>query len=233
LLTDAWAADPCTAHQTASTLTDLVPETQSVETKIKIVAILSIVTATVTGTETGAGLTRTETARTNASIETTTSTERGGTEKEMVATIGTEIATVRLEIIAVNGMAIAAERILMTVVKRGDARIQTMLCLMESVERRTTRALRAKQGVRGGTVRGILTGGDVTGTDTATRDVKALKVEIEDLGKYIELTSVTNDTEHHSLAALLLLMSRHRIRSLKSKETQSNVLCSFLNSPRA
>jgi len=185
----------------------------------------------VTGIETGA---KTGTARTNASIETTTSTEIGGTETEVVVTTGTEIAIVRLEIIAVNGMAIAAEMILMTVVKRGDARIQTMLCLMESVGRRTTRALRAKQGVRGGTVRGILTGGDVTGTDTATRDVKALELEIGDLGTYPELASATNDTEYHlSSVALLLLMSRHQIRSLKSRETQSNVLCSFLNSPHA
>jgi hypothetical protein len=144
LLTNAWAADPCTARQTASTLTDPVPETQSVETKIKTVVILSIVTATVTGTETGAGLTRTESARTSASIEMTTSTGIGGTGKELVVTTGTEIATVLLEIKVVNGMVIAAETSLRTVVKRGDARIQTMLSLMESVERRTSRALRGK-----------------------------------------------------------------------------------------
>lgn len=176
----------------ASILTDLVLRTPNVEIKTKIAVTLNTTTVTVIGTETVAGLTGT--TRTNAGIETTIEIETEETVIEMVATreIETEtgIATVHPETTAATetGKAIVVEmtqEIVMNVVKSEDAKTQMKRSQMASVAKRILKALLVTQGVRRGTVRRILTRGDVTEIDTVTQNVIALSVETEDLGMWI------------------------------------------------
>lgn len=148
--------------QTANVLTDLVLGIVDAVTRTEIVATLTTATATEseteteigTETETGAGQDARGICRTNAGIEMMTGTgiETEGSPTAIVppeATVG---------IVTITGVEMK------TVVKRGEGRTWKTKVLTASAGRKTEKTIQAIHGVRGGTVRRILTGGDTTGT---------------------------------------------------------------------
>jgi hypothetical protein len=135
---------------------------------IKIVtAIILTATIEIGATKTGAGQTKTETAPASgtANTEMMTSIETERTEIGMIVITGIDTAHLGT-IVASETTTVAETRTVTatTVVKKGGARTPKTVHLKENAAKRIARVLQVKQGVRGGINRGILTGGNATGT---------------------------------------------------------------------
>lgn len=174
----------------ASHLTALALEVATVETKIKIVATLTVITE-IEEIETDVAQTETEIAHANVGTATTIDIETEKTEIELIATVETIIAHLGTTVAkGTEEMAIAVGMILETTnaAKKEDEKMKTMLDLMESAERKIVKTLLEIQGVRGGTAPRILTREDATGIGRIAQIDPSIRIVMRKLASFVDGT---------------------------------------------
>lgn len=143
---------------------------------IKIGIVVILIVTNETKTETGIGLTETEEAPVNADTMMTINIVIGIGETPETAETGTGTT---IAAVAVTETVIVEEMIhaMKIVVRKEDVKMGRKEPLTASVERKTATDPLEMPGVRGGTAPGILTGGDVTGTQTKDEDPLAVLMD--------------------------------------------------------